>query len=149
MEYARSDLNGTAFHFNEWNEVGLIPYEYTGNFSITENKYLHGIGLENLAIYSNEGSGSIEYNLNSKYVKLTGYLGIDDHFKNSSNTNKVIIYGDGKVLYESPDMMGGDLPVYFDVNLTGVKRLKIEISTTGEDYKSNNLLVIAEPKLFQ
>lgn len=46
VEYARSDLNGTAFHFNEWNKVGLSPYEYTGNFSITANKYFMGLDLK-------------------------------------------------------------------------------------------------------
>lgn len=149
LEYARADLEGTILHFNEWKEVGIFPNKYSDGFSISGNEYLHGIGIENMAIFSNEGSGTVSYNLNNDYTTFTGYLGIDDHSKNSANPSKVIIIGDDQVLYESKELKGGDLPIKFEVDLTGVNRLEIKISTTGEDYKSNNLIVIGEPMLYQ
>jgi hypothetical protein len=148
IEYARTDKNNAQFHFNKWDNVGGFS-RYSEGFSIAENKYLHGIGLENLFYASNNGTGSIEYNLNGNYKKFTGYIGIDDYSKDSGNPGKIIIYGDDNVLYTSPDMKGGDVPREFEVNLSGVLRLKIEFITSGNDYKSTTLINLVEPKIFQ
>lgn len=37
-----------------------------------------------------------------------------------------MVYGDGKLLYSSPEMARGVMPIDFDIDVEGVMRLKIE-----------------------
>ncbi|MFC3746968.1 NPCBM/NEW2 domain-containing protein [Paenibacillus sp. GCM10012306] len=137
MNYARTDVNNVKFHFNKWVSAGdNILNPYTGKFTIADNEYIHGIGIENVFYMSNNGTGSIEYNLNGKYNKLTGFVGIDDHSKNSKNPGVLKFIVDGEEKYTSSEMLGGDLPKEVNLNITGALKLKIEFSTTGEDYRA-------------
>ncbi|WP_342546274.1 NPCBM/NEW2 domain-containing protein [Paenibacillus sp. FSL P2-0089] len=97
---------------------------------------------------SNKGLGSIEYNLNGKYKKLTGYVGIDDHSKDSANPGTVKFIADGKEVYYSSEMLGGDLPKEINLDMSGVLKLRIEFTIIGEDYKSSTMIDIVEAKLF-
>lgn len=88
----------------------------------------------------------IAYKLNSCYKRLTGYFGIDDSC--SVNTNvKLTIYGDNHVLFESPYVKKGDIPVEVDVDITGVDLIKFNFSSSN----SNAICVwfpeLANPKL--
>lgn len=148
ISYARTDKNAAVFHFNKWVEVGDPTKAYSGEFRIADNKYLHGIGMENQFFMSNNGLGSIEYNLNGKYKKLTGYVGIDDHSKNSANPGTVKFIADGKDIYYSSEMLGGDLPKEIKLDMSGVLKLRIEFTTIGEDYKSSTMIDFVEAKLF-
>ncbi|MEK3905021.1 NPCBM/NEW2 domain-containing protein [Paenibacillus sp. FSL R7-0179] len=149
ISYARTDKAAAAFHLNKWINVGDPTKAYSGEFRIADNKYLHGIGLENLFFMSNKGSGSIEYNLNGKYKKLTGFVGIDDHSKDSENPGTVKFIADGKEIYYSSEMLGGDLPKEVNLDISGVLKLRIEFTTTGEDYRSSTMIDFVEAKLFQ
>ncbi|OKP91512.1 hypothetical protein A3842_02905 [Paenibacillus sp. P3E] len=149
LSYARTDKKDTKFHFNKWDNAGSSIPSNNGNFIIADNKYLHGIGLENLFYMSNNGTGSIEYNLNGKYKKLTGFIGIDDYSKDSANTGQIKIIADGQEIYSSPEMLGGDLPREIKLDISGVLKLRIEFSTEGEDYRSSTFIDFAEAKLFQ
>lgn len=148
ISYARTDKDAALFHFNKWAGVGDPTKAYSGAFSISDNKYLHGIGLENEFFMSNNGLGSIEYNLNGKYKKLTGYVGIDDHSKDSANPGTVKFIADGKEIYYSSEMLGGDLPKEIRLDMSGVLKLRIEFTTIGEDYKSSTMIDFVEAKLF-
>lgn len=117
LEYARTDgVAKNSLFFNEWkNPAGL-------KFTIAGKQYYHGMGIV-LSDYSNKGS--IDYNLNGEYTKLTGLLGIDDYTKNSDNSGILIIKGDGKEIYRKSDLKGGDLPINFDVNIKGILKLQV------------------------
>lgn len=110
-----------------------------GNFVIAGKKYGRGIAFNNLGTNKDQ---YIAYNLNKSYTKLTGYFGTDD---SGVGWNKMIVYGDGKEIYESSQVNKGDVPAFVDIDVTGVSQLKIHFTAP----KNNGLYpVFADPKLY-
>lgn len=153
INYSRLDINERTgdFHFDKWNKVpyGKAFLEYTANFNIEQNEYLHGIGFANNNYLSNKGSGSVTYNLKENYKKLTGFVGIDDFSKNNVNIGQIIIYGDKKVIYTSDELKGGNSPKSLNVNIENVKELKIEFKTMGDRYLEQTFIDFTDIKIFQ
>lgn len=141
IEYARIDGDVYRTYFEEKRNNDRI--------SIGGNKYEHGIGYE-LSTCCGKGAskGSIDYNLNGKYSKLTGFIGIDDATKNSTSIGNIIIIGDGEEIFTSPDLKGGDLPKEMNVDISGVLKLQIVFKLVDES--SDHLhLTLAEAKLMK
>lgn len=145
LNYARMDgdsgAKGDIFFKNWKNPDGL-------KFNIADNQYSHGIGsILNTSSWSGDKYNSIDYNLNGKYKKLTGFFGVDDYTKNSDNTGSIIIYGDGTEIFRQDGLRGGDMPKFNAIDITGV--LKLQIRFECESDKGNQLdLVIGEAKLY-
>ncbi|MEQ8176375.1 MAG: stalk domain-containing protein [Syntrophomonadaceae bacterium] len=102
-----------------------------GSFQINKKTYDKGIGF-----VMDDGHGPLAYlvyNINGYYFSFTGSFGTDD-MDSDGNNNRLIIYGDGKELYKSPIMKEGATPVNFNVNVYGVKQLKIIFDTTYGKY---------------
>lgn len=100
-------------------------YGFRKGSSIKDNRgnsYHDAIRLVNSGFGGNEGVE--EYEINGKYGKMKGRLTLES--KSSLKSSWMKIYGDGKLLYTSPDMKGGATPVDFEVDLTGVLTLRIE-----------------------
>lgn len=95
-----------------------------------------------LSAYSSQGF--VEYKLNGKFSRLTGTFFVDYTKRTSSLCGTLKIYGDGKLLYCSPEITGGVEPVPVDVDITGVLTLKIE---RGGD--SGHNFAFADPLLYQ
>lgn len=76
--------------------------------------------------------GFEEYKINGRYQKIKGRMILGYEDKSKKGCTWVKIYGDGKLLYTSPDFTAGVEPVDFEVDLTGVLTLKIE-----RDYKAS------------
>lgn len=122
--------------FKYLNEIEYAKYDGIGfwDFSfnarslrIAGDKYLHGISAtlgENA-----KQKGSVSYNLNGAYNRLTGYLGVDDFTKNSKNSGTVIILGDGKELYRKSGVAGSDNPIFFEINVSGISKLQVEFQS--------------------
>ena len=95
------------------------------------------------------GKASETYVLNGEYKKLTGTCFISysgrllDFGSNAEYGWK--IYGDGKLLYELHPQGQGFYPTDFEVDLTGVLELTVEIANKG----LNDALCIGEAKLFK
>lgn len=88
----------------------------------------------------------IAYNLGSSYNRLTGYFGTRD---DGYGSNKIIIYGDNRQLYESSMIAKGEVPVFIDVDITGVNLLKIQFFNSNEsDYFMGRNPVLGNPKLY-
>jgi len=138
IEYARADGEATRTAFDKWNSGD------DKNFDIAGTRFIHGLALY-LSQYRS-GEGTVDYNLNGKYKKLTGHLGIEDDYKNSTAVARVRVLGDGQELYVSPDLIGGNLPIEMNVDITGVLRLQIVFES---DRKSDTGIIIGDPKLFQ
>ena len=84
--------------------------------------YVHASG------YMLHGSGGeIEYLLNGKYNRFSGTVGVPYNRRDSDRETGIKIYGDGKLLYSSSLMCGGIKPENFDINVSGVLNLKIEV----------------------
>ena len=86
------------------------------------NEYFDGIKT------SSTPSGSWEtYIIDGKYSRLSGSIIIDEDHKSTKRVGYVKILGDGMVLYTSPKIEKGMKPVSFDVDLTGVDELTIQM----------------------
>jgi len=72
------------------------------------------------------------FNLDGQYKSLTGVAGNVDG-KNYGLTYNVL--GDGEMLSKI-DIPGGGLPVPFDIDVTGVKELKIQATGTSNYYEA-------------
>lgn len=137
-EYAR--LDGVAkdkLSFDNWTEP-------VATFNISEVEYHHGIGIELDSTWRTDDSkGSIDYNLNDQYKRLTGFIGIDKATRNSDNIGTVIILGDGKEIYRATNLKGGDKPISLDINLKGVLKLQIKF----ESLEKTEILVDQQLKI--
>lgn len=71
--------------------------------------------------------GEIQYLLNGKYKTFTGTVGIPYICRDDNDSSIIKIYGDDKLLYTSPVLKAGVKPANFNINVTGVLNLKIEI----------------------
>lgn len=73
-----------------------------------------------------EKTGSIEYYLEGKYATLSGVFCITQTGKNESTTSDFEVYADGEMVYMSGgEMVPGDLPEPFEVDIKHCQKLKI------------------------
>jgi hypothetical protein len=146
MDYARVD--GGALNdyltFDKWNAKDDNNHTYGSELIIAGTSYSHGLGI--YLGEQSQGWGSVDYNLKGNYKQIYGYLGVDDYDKNSLAVGIVRIYGDGKEIYTSPSLKGGDVPLRVDVNLTGVLKLRIKFESNKKDDLD---LVFTEANLVQ
>ncbi|WP_410511665.1 NPCBM/NEW2 domain-containing protein [Paenibacillus sp. BR2-3] len=143
ISYARIDgIRKNTINFKNWtNPSGL-------KFKIAGQQYFHGIGsILSQSYSSGDNINSVDYNLNGKYKKLTGYIGVDDYTKDSDNTGTIVIKGDGQELFRKDGIRGGDVATEISVDITGVLKLQVYFEA-AEDYNNHIDLVFAEPKLF-
>lgn len=82
--------------------------------------------VHSTGVNCNRNTGEVEYLLNGKYRKLSGIVGLSYSGRDTRSNYGIKIYGDSKLLYSSPDFTGGVEPESFNVNITGVLKLKIE-----------------------
>lgn len=68
----------------------------------------------------------VYYNLSRKYNSLSGTILLPNDNKNTDQNNCYIsIFGDGKKLYTSDDIVSGYLEDDFDIDVTGVETLVV------------------------
>lgn len=130
-------------------KIFLKNWEYPEGlkFTIATNEYKHGIGsILDSRGYTGDAYNSIDYNLNGKYKKLTGYFGIDDYTKNTDNTGSIIIYGDGTEIFRQDGLRGGDMPKLNSIDVSGVLKLQIRFESQLDNGKQIDL-VIGEAKI--
>lgn len=71
------------------------------------------------------GEGSADYFINGKYATFSGTVAVPRGNANDSRSAYFEVYGDGKLLYTSPTMKNDSFPETFDIDISGVKVLKI------------------------
>lgn len=105
--------------FSEWNKLPI------GNFKDSmENSYARVIDCN-----INYNWLYTDYLLSKKYSRISGKFALS-YYSNSTDYKATLnLYGDNKLLYTSPELTKGILPIDFDVNISGVEKLKIEINT--------------------
>ena len=130
----------------------LKPYFIEKNYKIFETnskmtmggkEYSKGYKMRNIA-YGKEEYTTFSFNLEGKYKRLTGLIGLDD----SLNTNKGIlkVYGDDKLL-KTYDMNAGSLPQQLDVDLTGVIKLDIKFCCIYTNDLTASMIDLVELKV--
>lgn len=133
MDYARVDgaAQNDYLTFDKWNGKDETKHRYGSELTIAGSQYSHGLGIY-LGKFS-DGWGSVDYNLKANYKQIYGYLGVDDFYRNSDAEGTVRIYGDGKEIYASPALKGGDEPLRINVSVAGVLKLRIKFESNKKD----------------
>lgn len=115
----------------------LEPYDVVGGsckanelIKMGGKAYQKGYSIRHWS-YSNKFESN--FNIEGKYTKITGLVGLLD--TNYGKEAVVNIVGDGKIL-KTFTIKKGDLPVTFDVDITGVVKLTFE-STARQSYSLN------------
>ena len=79
---------------------------------------------------------TIDYLINGQYKQISGKIFLEYNSRSGKATERIIIWGDGKMLYTSPNINAGFLPIDFKVDISGVNVLKIgaEFDKGGENF---------------
>jgi len=77
-------------------------------------------------------SGSeIVYKLDGSWDKLKGHVGMDDEVGDKGSV-MFRVYGDGKILFESPEQTGKSIKQLMELDIKGVKELKLILLDLGD-----------------
>lgn len=85
------------------------------------------------------------YYLNGNYTSMTGTLYQPKEYKNYNYKgyySSVSIYGDDRLLYEG-SVTGGVMPVDFNIDLTGVLKLRIDMNDAKDNWGYGQLCEVA------
>lgn len=138
-----SSLNYSKITLEQWFQKNAWK---ASSFQIAGMKYNSGIGF-NLDSHGDEAE--VIYKLGSNYKRITGFFGTDDLEKaNTTDTNQLVLYGNGKKIYESPQMQPGVPPTPVDIDLSGVDQLEIHFISPSGKYPAfvNSLIYRQESK---
>ncbi|MFN3648838.1 MAG: NPCBM/NEW2 domain-containing protein [Armatimonadota bacterium] len=119
----------------EPSESRTIPY-LDGAFTIRQNQSASGRPLRLRGRTYTRGLGmrsrsQVTYTLDGSFAKLVSLVGIDDEVGRGGSV-VYRVFGDDKLLWESPIVRGGDAPLPVEVPLKGVLLLRLEV-----DYADN------------
>jgi len=67
----------------------------------------------------------VSYLLNGKYSNFKGTLYLPNSAKNYLTEQRILIYGDGELLYATDSVVKGEMPVEFNVDVSNVMKLEI------------------------
>lgn len=88
----------------------------------------------NIVSYFEQKMAYCQYNLNCEYNNISGKAFIPKEAKNYNQKGYFIIYGDGKKLYTSKNIMASTLPFDFNINVSNINILKIEFYNDKDFY---------------
>jgi alpha-galactosidase len=116
-------------------------YSYTGFGTLTKDRSIGGntITLNGVTYSKGIGTHAIgghEYNLGGIASRFKSDLGIDDE---SGTAGSVIfqVFADGTKIYDSGIMTGSSATKTVDLDVTGVRRLTLGVTDTGNDVTGN------------
>lgn len=102
----------------------ILPYRIDSSLrggkglTLTDGTYAKGIAMHSRSLLHYDIGGKFEF-----FRARVGMLQPDGKLGRAA----VRVLGDGKPLYENPDLRGDQKPVDLGVNLTGVRRLTLEV----------------------
>ena len=111
----------------------LTDLDYLSNHGVTLRE--EDIGTTNTGeeyshyMFGKSGSEIIYY-LKGEYSRITGLWTICQTDRDTEEKCSFEMYADDTLVYSSPTLTGGDLPVAFDVGIDGCQRLRI-VFTSG------------------
>lgn len=93
--------------------------------AIAGKTFEHGFGTH--------ANGTLRLDLKGAASRFTALVGVDDERQNSQRASvEFIILGDGKTLWTSGVIKGGEAAKAVDVNLTGVKKLILQVTDADD-----------------
>lgn len=127
----------TSATIQEFAFLNELPYAASAENIYTDSTTDH---FGNTYVYSLAvDSGSISVPINGKFTIFAGTIAYRGERSYHSNTKSAafVVYGDGKKLYESPDIEIGTYPVDFMINVEDCQVVNIEWSCKGTNIWSN------------
>ncbi len=97
--------------------------------SIGGKRYAHGLGTHAVSEF--------RIALGGKAERFTASVGVDDEVEQAGSVTFKVI-GDGKTLWESAVLRGGDAAKEVSVDLTGVRTLLLAVGDGGDDVNSDH-----------
>ena len=94
--------------------------------TIAGRHFEHGLGTHS--------PGDMLIDLNGGATRFTAWVGIDDE-TNKRGSAEFQIVGDGKLLWSSGVMRGGQEPRHVDVDMTGVRQLALLVGDGGDGFE--------------
>jgi len=91
-------------------------------------KFVHGVGTH--------ATSNFRVNVNGAVERFTAKVGVDDT-AGSQGSVEFVVMGDGRILWRSGVLKGGEPARAVDVNLVGVRTLELRV-TDGGDGESND-----------
>ena len=106
-----------------------IRWVYFEGILANNNSYIEDCWMVDKTF--NDAGPFRRYTLNREYASMEGSFFLSLDGGNTPRTYKMVVYGDSKTLYESPDMKSGINPIKFNINLNDVKDIWIHIMRVG------------------
>lgn len=128
LDYFNYQSNGCGMSYEVWDEY--TDKDLLGNTHTDALKFnLTGIGEGNYVF--------LEYFLDSKYSSFKGAVSVLQESRATRGKTILIVYGDDKIIYKTDPLGPETLPIEFDINVKGIKKLKIELrsQTAHESWK--------------
>lgn len=126
------DMTDQAEMSGEYLVTDIEPYAQKGYYTYKQGKKMGGDTYNNFfSLAKYDGGEYCSFNLKGNYKKLKGIIGNIDG--DDQSNFKVSILGDKKEL-ESYEIKEGDLPIEIEVDITGVKELRFEITEGSTSY---------------
>ena len=120
----KHDAEAASYVQDTW--LTELDYVKKGDVTIQDSTGQTNTGVEYAHyMYSSCPYSEIIYNLNGNYDTLTALWSITYYDRDTDTRNSFEIYADDNLVYTSPTITGGDLPVDVSVDINGCKLLTI------------------------
>lgn len=137
MDYFNYQKSSESIYWDNWNSLG--------DMDNTGNRYSQG----HVFYFGDNGSQYAEYLIKQKYKYIKGTFVLQHEYRTRNRQASLKIYGDEKLLYTSGLIYAGVEPIAFDVDITGVRKLKIEIESQNGSILENSEFGIVDTVLYQ
>lgn len=122
-----------SFHYDTGFRMSSNNIEYQKGMAITPNS---------------SGQASLYYNLENKYLLLSGSAAFEDKFSNRADKNyKIYFYADNNLI-ESITITKGELPTDFSIDVSNCNILRIVLERPEGDKSDNPNINLIEWKLY-
>ncbi|MDR0978761.1 MAG: NPCBM/NEW2 domain-containing protein [Lachnospiraceae bacterium] len=116
--YRPTSLGDIAYHEKTGDVIVKLAGTVKDNMESSYTDYL----------YTTDEQASISYKIDKKYNVFKGVVCLN-FTKSTTTTNTVFrVYGDDVLIYESPNVTAGAIPTPFQIDVSNVELLKIEIT---------------------
>lgn len=82
--------------------------------------------------FGTHAESRLQVNLNGAAIRFSASVGVDNEINDKAASVEFLVYGDGKLLWESGVMKAGEAPKPCEGALTGVKTLVLEVGEAGD-----------------
>ncbi len=122
----------------------VVPYRVNQSLSggplrMRDQTYEQGLSVQARTV--------LHYDLAARFQKFLGVVGFD-HPAGDIGRAAVRVLGDDRVLFENPDFSGTDAPRKLDLDVTGVRRLSLEVDF-GENQDVGDRIIWGNPRLLR